>query len=86
VSELITRTSVFLPEVFPHPNDITKGPLTSHSILRYIELSSASQIRFSVVGYTECEPVSSVSIVSDYGTDDRATEVRSPPEAKGFLL
>jgi hypothetical protein len=32
------------------------------------------------------EPVSSVGIVSIYGLDDRAIEVRSPAEAKGFLL
>jgi hypothetical protein len=30
------------------------------------------------------EPGSSVNIVSDYGLDDRAIEVRSPAEAKGF--
>jgi uncharacterized membrane protein len=29
---------------------------------------------------------SSVSIVSDCGLDDRAIEVRSPAEAKGFFL
>jgi hypothetical protein len=29
---------------------------------------------------------SSVSIVSDYGLDDRVIEVRSPAEAKEFLL
>jgi hypothetical protein len=29
---------------------------------------------------------SSVSIVSDYGLDDRAIEVRSPADAKGFFL
>jgi hypothetical protein len=33
-----------------------------------------------------CEPGSSVSIVSGYGLDDRAIEVRSPAEAKGFFL
>jgi hypothetical protein len=32
------------------------------------------------------EPGSSVSTVSDYGLDDRAIEVRSPAEAKGFFL
>jgi hypothetical protein len=31
-----------------------------------------------------CEPCSSVHIVSGYGVDDRAIEVRSPAEAKGF--
>jgi hypothetical protein len=31
-----------------------------------------------------CEPGSSVSIVSGYGLDDRAIEVRSPAEAKDF--
>jgi hypothetical protein len=32
------------------------------------------------------DPGSSVSIVSAYGMDDRAIEVRSPAEAKGFFL
>jgi hypothetical protein len=32
------------------------------------------------------EPGSSGSIVSDYGLDDRAMEVRSLAEAKGFFL
>jgi hypothetical protein len=32
------------------------------------------------------EPGSSVSIVSDYGLDDRAIEVRSQAEEKGFFL
>jgi hypothetical protein len=32
------------------------------------------------------EPGSSVSIVSGYGLDDRAIEVRSSAETKGFLL
>jgi hypothetical protein len=36
--------------------------------------------------YEECEPGSSVSIVSGYGLNDRAIEVRSPAEAKGFFL
>jgi hypothetical protein len=33
-----------------------------------------------------CEPDSSVSIVSEYGLDERTIEVRSPTEAKGFFL
>jgi hypothetical protein len=33
-----------------------------------------------------CEPGSSVGIVSGYGLHDRAIEVRSPAEAKGFFL
>jgi hypothetical protein len=32
-----------------------------------------------------CEPGSSVSIVSGYGLDDWAIEVRSPTEAKGIF-
>jgi hypothetical protein len=32
------------------------------------------------------EPGSSGSIVSGYGLDDRAIEVRSPAEVKGFFL
>jgi hypothetical protein len=34
----------------------------------------------------KCEPGSSVSIVSAYGLDDRAIEVRSPAKAKDFFL
>jgi hypothetical protein len=33
---------------------------------------------------SECEPRSSVSIVSDYGLDDRSIEVLTPAEAKDF--
>jgi hypothetical protein len=33
-----------------------------------------------------CEPGNSVSIMSDYGLDDKVIEVRSPAEAKGFFL
>jgi hypothetical protein len=36
--------------------------------------------------HCNCEPCNSVSIVSGYGLDDRAIEVRSPAEAKGFFL
>jgi hypothetical protein len=32
------------------------------------------------------EPGSSVSIMSGYGLDDRAIEVRSPAQDKGFFL
>jgi hypothetical protein len=32
------------------------------------------------------DPGSSVGIVSGYGLDNRAIEVRSPVEAKGFFL
>jgi hypothetical protein len=35
---------------------------------------------------SDCEPGSSVSIVSGYGLDDRTIEVRSRVEAKDFLL
>jgi hypothetical protein len=34
----------------------------------------------------DCEPGSSVSIVSGYGLDDWTIEARSPAEAKGFFL
>jgi hypothetical protein len=36
--------------------------------------------------WSHCKPGSSVSIVSGYGLDDRATEIRFPAEAKGFFL
>jgi hypothetical protein len=43
-----------------------------------------SSARISVTLSFSCEPGSSVSIVSDYGLDDRGIEVRSPAEAKDF--
>jgi hypothetical protein len=43
-------------------------------------------LRFFVVLLNVREPGSSVSIVSGYGLDDRAIEVRSLAEAKGFFL
>jgi hypothetical protein len=33
-----------------------------------------------------CEPGSSVSVISGYGLDDRAIDVRSWAEAKGIFL
>jgi hypothetical protein len=38
------------------------------------------------IAHAAGEPGSSVSTVSGYGLDDRAIEVRSPAEAKGFFL
>jgi hypothetical protein len=43
-------------------------------------------IGINTVCFKSQEPGSSVSIVSGYGLDDRAIEVRSPAEAKGFFL
>jgi hypothetical protein len=40
----------------------------------------------NIIIYTRSEPDSSVCMVSGYGLDDRAIEVRSPAEAKGFFL
>jgi hypothetical protein len=39
-----------------------------------------------LLSFTNYEPGSSGSIVSGYGLDHRAIEVRSPAEAKGFFL
>jgi hypothetical protein len=39
---------------------------------------------FSICYFLILEPGSSVSIVSDYRLDDRATEVRSPAAENGF--
>jgi hypothetical protein len=45
-------------------------------------------LRLNLVKYSQDirEPGSSVSIVSGYGLDDWAIEVRSPAERKGFFL
>jgi hypothetical protein len=37
-----------------------------------------------ISSFTESEPGSSVGIVSGYGLDDRAIEVRSPAESRDF--
>jgi hypothetical protein len=41
---------------------------------------------FSPLSIDNREPSSSVSIVSGYGLDDRAIEVRFPAEAEGYCL
>jgi hypothetical protein len=41
---------------------------------------------FSTLLFSLIEPGSSVNIVSGYGLDDQAIEVRSLAEAKGFFL
>jgi hypothetical protein len=45
-----------------------------------------STMRFNININIYGEPRSSGSIVSGYGLDDRAIEVRSPAEAGGFFL
>jgi hypothetical protein len=47
---------------------------------------SAPPISFDLINliFSDGSRVSSVSIVSNYGLDDRAIEVRSPAESKGF--
>jgi hypothetical protein len=52
-------------------------------ILNYKYLDLTLKIRF--ICYYLFEPGSSVNIVSCYGLDDRANEVPSPVEAKGFF-
>jgi hypothetical protein len=48
------------------------------------DVISLATINYTIHLYSE--PGSSVSMESGYGLDDRATEVRSPTEAKGFFL
>jgi hypothetical protein len=43
-------------------------------------------IKTGLINERGSEPGSSGSIVSGYGLNDRAIEVRSPAEAKGFFL
>jgi hypothetical protein len=49
--------------------------------LTYSRLTIIPDFRYS---YLKCEPGSSVSIVSSYGLDDRAIEVRSPQRRKNL--
>jgi hypothetical protein len=39
-----------------------------------------------MASHIACEPGSSGSMVSDYGLEDRAIDIRSPAETKGFFL
>jgi hypothetical protein len=55
-----------------------------HDIIRYNELHEPEY--FSRSKLVKSDPGSSVSIVSGYGLDDRAKEIRFPAEAKGFFL
>jgi hypothetical protein len=74
------------------------GPTLSwfHSIGSFVAdvWTCISHLKFSAATYRSIyegktilsEPGSSVSIVSVYGLDDWAIEIRSPAEAKGFFL
>jgi hypothetical protein len=50
----------------------------------YTEDPGSKDILYSLVSALKASRGSSVSIVSGYGLDDRAIEVRSPAGAKGF--
>jgi hypothetical protein len=49
-----------------------------------MEIPRLISLNYTCVSDLNCGPGSSVSIVSDYGLDDRAIEVQSPAEAKDF--
>jgi hypothetical protein len=42
--------------------------------------------KFRLVNIKRGDGIAEVSIVSGYGLDDRAIEVRSPAESRGFFL
>jgi hypothetical protein len=50
--------------------------------MELISLVSVLILVIAVAG----EPGSSISVVSDYGLDDRTIEVRSPAKERGFFL
>jgi hypothetical protein len=67
------------------PRSLSTGRLVTGPHATLPELSLGTDVGF----YTDisiAEPGSSVSIVSGYGLDDRAIEVRCPTETKGFFL
>jgi hypothetical protein len=43
-------------------------------------------VEYFKLGMVSGDPGSPVSIVFGYGLDDRAIDIRSPAEAKGFVL
>jgi hypothetical protein len=72
----IYRTAVtWIHHTVPSRNSLVSKPLNGN----YMKLSLSSVVKWSVSSRG-----SSVSIVSDCRLDDRATEVRSPGQAKNF--
>jgi hypothetical protein len=59
--------------------NVGKTPVTVDHLFAY-------DLKYITVLKMFGEPGTSVSIVSGYGLDDRAIEVRFPAEAKGFFL
>jgi hypothetical protein len=52
----------------------------------YLHDLGLQRVKIIMIITLKREPGSSVCIVSDYGLDDRAIEVRSPAEEIGFFL
>jgi hypothetical protein len=59
--------------------------LVQRFLLFFLENPNSYVDLFAINAYISCQPGSSVGILSGYGLDDRAIEVRSPVEAKGFF-
>jgi hypothetical protein len=59
------------------------GTINNMSFIYFIFHTGTKYIEGKVIA---SEPGSSVSIVSGYELNDRAVEVRSPAEGKGFFL
>jgi hypothetical protein len=62
-----------------------KRRLLTLNVDPYFFVSGLYSSTFCICIYLIREPGSSVSVVSGYGLDDRAIEVRSPAEAKVFF-
>jgi hypothetical protein len=75
-----------LPSTFTPPFLLRFPILHSSAIPVSSSPSACFRYSFLVFAFLVCEQVSSVSIVSGYGLDNRAIAVRSPAEAKGFFL
>jgi hypothetical protein len=70
------------------PSNVYEVKIYSSLISEHIFIHSNIFLLVTVMVwyYTKRSQGSSVSIVSDYRVDDRAIEVRSPAEARGFFL
>jgi hypothetical protein len=83
----ISRSFINLSSLYRRLYPPESGFTPAHSY--NITISSGANILLYNIyscNYNSCKPGSSVSIVSGYGLDDCAIEVRSPAEAKGFFL
>jgi hypothetical protein len=80
------QKNTFLPSAIHYCQNPSELILNHTKITKRISVHYNLASLINVLIYKSSEPGSSVSIVSGYGLDDRAIEVRPPAEARQFFL